>query len=290
MFPPIVRHAAHGFAVLAALTGLTFPANPLGDAVWWSLDSGPFAQSPRDVLTEASPVGAVRTFGNFPGTDATVAAQRTVDALDDDGGFGRRVLVVAVPTGSGWVSPEQVEAVERRYDGDVATVAVRYSSAPSAAVLLMHSDLAEASARALLTEVATRLRAMPVEHRPALVVQGLSLGAKVGASVLAGDNGLDRMVSARLWQGMPGGGPVTQDPCTVTVVNDDDPVGKLRPDLWLHPVETVGVLKELPGSDSLPAGTGHSYRPVLPPERCVSGDAGANTVSASRTPAKSSSR
>jgi hypothetical protein len=249
------------------------PTGLPADALWWAFDSGPFAQSPRDILTEPSPAGAVRVFGDHPGQDATTAARETVDALERAGGLDRHIVSIDLPTGSGWVDPDQVEAVERWARGDIASVAVRYSSAPSAAVLVLHRDRAVASARALVGEVVDRVGRMDPQRRPRVIVHGESLGADVGTEVLR-DPRLHDAVDARLWQGTPGGADdptdtTPADRCTVTDLNADDPVGKLSTSLAVHPARAVSVLTDLPGSENRPAGSGHSYGPVLPPVGCV---------------------
>src|SRR5690606_21134095 len=43
------------------------------------------------------------------------------------GAFDRAVLVVAVPTGSGWMDPAATDTVEYLHAGDTAIVAVQYS-------------------------------------------------------------------------------------------------------------------------------------------------------------------
>ncbi|WP_367119097.1 alpha/beta-hydrolase family protein [uncultured Corynebacterium sp.] len=258
-----------------------FPHGLAGSALWWSLDSGPFARSPRDVLTEASPVGAVRVFGDYPGADATAAARDTVDALEAAGGLDRMYLSINLPTGSGWVDPDQVEAMEDWADGDIASVAARYSAAPSAAVLLLQRDLATDSAEALIREIVDRVSAYPADDRPQIIVHGQSLGAAVGTDILAADPALADAVSVILWQGLPGGadnaagaagasGTAPSDRCTVSELNDDDPVGKLSPSLLTDPVGAVRVLTDLPGSENAPVGSGHSYGGVVPPAGCVS--------------------
>lgn len=259
--------------VLAALVP-GYPDSIVGSTLWWAMDSGPLARAPRDVLTEPSPAGAVRVFGDHPGTDPSTAARETVDALVDAGGLDRAVLSVDLPTGSGWIDPDQVEGLEQWAHGDIASVAVRYSAAPSAGVLLMHRDLAEASATALLKEVTDRVDALPADRRPQLVVHGQSLGALVGSDILDRDPGLADLVSAVLWQGMPGGAddPAPADRCTVSQLNADDPVGQLSTDLLRHPRQAVRVLTALPGSENSPVGTGHSYGAALPPAGCVTAD------------------
>ena len=263
----------------------------LGSVVWWALDSGPLAADPRLVLNDRATSPAIRVYGDHPGLDPDHAARLTTDALVGAGGFDRSVLLVTIPTGSGWVDPAQVTAIEDWSGGDVATVAMRYSSAPSAAVYALRPELAADSAHAILVEITSRLRALPRDDRPRLVVHGLSLGAQAGAEALR-DPGVAGLVDAALWQGRPGAAtvatasaapsataaPATADPagseplarCTVIEVNSDDPVAELGRDLLRDPVRALRVLSALPGSDSAAPGIGHRYRPILPPSGCVS--------------------
>lgn len=255
----------------------------LGSVVWWALDSGPLATDPRLVLNDPAASPAIRVYGDHPGLDPDHAARLTTDALVAAGGFDRSILLVTIPTGSGWVDPEQVTAIEDWSGGDVATVAMRYSSAPSAAVYALRPELAADSAHAILAEITSRLRALPRDDRPRLVVHGLSLGAQAGAAALR-DPAVAGLVDVALWQGRPGaaamstasaapstaapGGPEPLARCTVIEVNSDDPVAELGGDLLRDPVRALRVLSALPGSDSTAPGIGHRYRPVLPPSRC----------------------
>lgn len=251
---PVTGLLATGMATLILVL---HSVSALTGVAWWMFDAGPLAQHPRDVLAEVSPHGAVRVFGDHPGQDAAVAARDTVDDLVAAGGLQRDVVVVAMPTGSGWVDPDQVEAVEQWADGDVATVAVRYARVPSAVAFLLCPELAEASATHLLQEVVDRVDELPESERPEIVVHGQSLGVVAGMAAL---EALETGVSAALWQGRPGtvAAPASAA-CTVDAVNQDDPVA------------AVGVLADLPGSESAAAGTLHSYQPVLPPDGCTDG-------------------
>lgn len=270
----VARRALWLVAVYAAIAAM-------GSALWWSFDSGPLVGDPVIVLADQSVDPVVRVYGDHPGLDPRSAARRTVDALQTAGGFDRSVLVVTIPTGSGWVDPDQIAATEAWAGGDIATVAMRYSSAPSGVVYALRPELATHSAHALLAEVTERLRALTPDTRPQLVVQGLSLGAQAGVAALT-DPAIAELVDSALWQGLPGAhatsghgavvptdsGPA--DGCTVTVVNPDDPVAALSWGLLRDPGRAISVLTSLPGSDSAAPGVGHRYRPVLPPPGCVS--------------------
>lgn len=248
--------AVHALA-LALISGL-----------WWSLDSGPLTSNPELVLAHTDGTSAVRVYGDHPGLDPESSAQRTVAALDAAGGFDRSVLMVTIPTGSGWVDPDEVLAVEDWAAGDIATVAMRYSAAPSGAVYVLRPELAADSAHALLEAVTRQLRELPEWDRPRLVVHGLSLGAQAGAAALE-DPTINELVDATLWQGRPGAGAAHSDRCAISAVNPDDPVAQLSWALLSEPVRALRVLAALPGSDSAAPGIGHRYLPIIPPEHCI---------------------
>ncbi|WP_333620022.1 alpha/beta-hydrolase family protein [Dietzia sp.] len=261
--------------ILAVIAGFYFLGSSLSGLAWWAFDSGPLRQSPELVLQDPSPLGAVRTYVDTPGADPAVAAGEAVDRLDVSGGFDRQVLVIALPTGSGWVDPDEADALERWAGGDIATVAVRYSRAPSAAVFVLDPARAVNSARALISGVTEHIAAMPENQRPKLVVQGESLGAQSGAAALA-DPALAGRVDAVLWQGRPGedahpyAAPAgLPNSCAVSALNPGDPVGSVSWGLLRDPARAAGVLAALPGSESAAPGTEHSYDPIVPPAECV---------------------
>lgn len=97
--------------------------------------------------------------------------------LERVGGFERSVLVVVTPTGTGWIDPGAVAAVEHLHHGDVATVAVQYSYLASWLSLLIQPEHGADSARALFRAVYDHWRALPRQTRPRLFLHGLSLGA-----------------------------------------------------------------------------------------------------------------
>ena len=52
-------------------------------------------------------------------------AQLAFDELLRVGGFDREVLVIAMPTGSGWLDPGSQDPLDYMHRGDVATVSVQ---------------------------------------------------------------------------------------------------------------------------------------------------------------------
>jgi uncharacterized membrane protein len=93
------------------------------------------------------------------------------------GGFDRSVLVIIIPTGTGWVDPAGSDTVEYMHRGDVASVAVQYSYLSSWLSLWIEPDNGSETALALFDEVYGYWRTLPRETRPRLYLHGLSLGA-----------------------------------------------------------------------------------------------------------------
>ena len=58
-------------------------------------------------------------------------AELALEELIRVGGFERSVLVVANPTGTGWLQPEAVDTLEYLHAGDTAIVTIQYSYLPS---------------------------------------------------------------------------------------------------------------------------------------------------------------
>lgn len=104
-----------------------------------------------------------------------------VAELDRLGAFERSRILVACPTGSGFVHPVPVEAEEYMSGGDVATVAIQYGNQRSYRSLRSVPQ-GTLTCRLLLDAVAERLRGGP---GPELLLYGESLGAWVAAGALA---------------------------------------------------------------------------------------------------------
>lgn len=93
------------------------------------------------------------------------------------GAFERSVLVVATPTGTGWLDPSAVDSLEYLHAGDVATVAIQYSYLASWMSLFFEPGYGASSARALFAAVYDHWSGLPRDARPRLYRFGLSLGA-----------------------------------------------------------------------------------------------------------------
>lgn len=139
-------------------------------------------------------------------TQAATAEERAALAVDElrrTGGFEREVLVVAAPTGSGWLERQSVDTVEYLNAGRTAIVATQYSYQPSWVSFLFAPDLPRASSRALFDAVHAEWERMPAGDRPRLVVYGLSLGASGMQSVFADVPEMTRRTDGAVFTGPP---------------------------------------------------------------------------------------
>ncbi|RAU17916.1 hypothetical protein DN062_11175 [Nitrincola tibetensis] len=104
-------------------------------------------------------------------------AQLALDELIRVGGFERSVLIIATPTGRGWIDPRSQDAVEYLHQGDIATVAAQYSYLPSHLSLIAEGQYGAENARALFNTLYSYWTSLPKDSRPKLYLFGLSLGA-----------------------------------------------------------------------------------------------------------------
>lgn len=93
------------------------------------------------------------------------------------GAFDRAILIIATPTGTGWIDPASMAPVEMLFQGDVASVSVQYSYLPSWLSLFVEPELGSETAREVFRAVYGHWRSLPKDGRPRLYLSGLSLGS-----------------------------------------------------------------------------------------------------------------
>ena len=93
------------------------------------------------------------------------------------GAFDRSTLVIATPTGTGWIDPSSMMPLEVLTRGDVATISVQYSYLPSWLSLIAVPEYGAETARATFAAIHGYWRNLPAETRPRLYLFGLSLGS-----------------------------------------------------------------------------------------------------------------
>ncbi|WP_019593525.1 alpha/beta-hydrolase family protein [Thioalkalivibrio sp. ALM2T] len=117
--------------------------------------------------------------------------------------FDRSVLVLATPTGRGWVDNRAIQPVEYLHGGDVATVAVQYSYLPSWLSLMAESQYGHETAQAVFAEIYGYWKQLPPDARPDLYLYGLSLGALNSERAADLYDVIGDPFSGALWAGPP---------------------------------------------------------------------------------------
>lgn len=119
------------------------------------------------------------------------------------GGFQRSVLVVATPTGTGWLDPGAVDTLEYLHAGDTAIVSMQYSYLPSWITILVDPHRSRDTARALFDEVYGYWTKLPKDSRPKLYLHGLSLGSLGSESSADLYTVFEDPIQGGVWSGPP---------------------------------------------------------------------------------------
>ncbi len=180
------------------------------------VDWGALGQPGRDYVTTGPTAAEITAFTDrdaldpvrvYVGRAQADSAQERADIalaeLKRQGGFTREVLIVALPTGTGWLDPGAVDTVEYMHGGDIATIAVQYSYLQSPLALILETRSGLDQAEALISTVHSYWRSLPKDARPRLYIHGLSLGAwssMHGTDLFAL---LDDPINGAVWAGPP---------------------------------------------------------------------------------------
>jgi len=193
------------------------PADPnkAGSAVSF-IDWGGMGAPGRDFITSGPDAAAISAFtgraamdpirvyvGRANGETPRERAELALAELQRLGAFEREVLIVASPTGTGWMDPGAHDPVEYMHGGDIATVAAQYSYLQSPLALILETDAGLEQATALQEVVHGYWKKLPPDARPRLYVHGLSLGAWSSMHATNIFRLLDDPIDGAFWAGPP---------------------------------------------------------------------------------------
>lgn len=128
-----------------------------------------------------------------------------LEELERSGAYDRSLIILASPSGSGYVNSIPVETAEYLTRGDVATVAMQYDRKPSVLSLDKSSEAAYQN-RLVLSGIVKSLRSRPSGRQPRIVLYGESLGAQTSQDMFLhqGTLGVEVLgVDRALWVGTP---------------------------------------------------------------------------------------
>jgi uncharacterized membrane protein len=161
----------------------------------------------REQISEFSGQEARRPLRVYVGLGAKETPQErarlALEELQRAGGFDRSVLVVATPTGTGWLDPGAVDTLEYLHAGDTAIVSMQYSYLPSWLTILVDPTRSRDSATYLFNEVYGHWKTLPKESRPRLYVHGLSLGSLGSAASADLLTVFEDPIHGGVWSGPP---------------------------------------------------------------------------------------
>ncbi|AMV22471.1 hypothetical protein VT03_31540 [Planctomyces sp. SH-PL14] len=164
---------------------------------------GPSAETIRP-LRGASARQPLRVYAGL-GSRETMAdrAELALAELQRCGGFERSVLIVATPTGTGWLDPAAVDTVEALHGGDTAIVSMQYSYLPSWITILVDPNRSREAAEALFGAVYGHWKSLPKDRRPRLYLHGLSLGSLGSESSADLFTIFEDPIHGAVWSGPP---------------------------------------------------------------------------------------
>jgi len=159
-----------------------------------------------EVLGETGSMDAIRVYVGVQSADAVEErVALAIDELHRTGAFGRSILIVGSPAGTGYFNYIPVEAAEYLARGDIASVAIQYGSLPSM-LSVSKVPLAIEQHGELLRAINGVLEQRDPRDRPRVVLYGESLGAQTSQGGFAGGGTTildDLHVDRALWAGTP---------------------------------------------------------------------------------------
>ena len=162
-----------------------------------------------EAVTESAAVTPIRVYAGLDAGDTLAdRAALAVEELERTGAFDRETLVVATTTGSGWLEPQSMDALEYLHGGDTAIVSMQYAYTPSWVSFLFDQDLPVAASTALFTAVYDAWSVLPADERPQLIAYGLSLGAHGMQSVFTDLDDVRERTDGAVFVGSPNGTPL----------------------------------------------------------------------------------
>ncbi len=167
------------------------------------LSKGPRAQQIEEV-TGRPAMEPIRIYAGLAQHRSLEDSARLVAAeMQRTGALSRSALMIVTTTGTGWVEEWSVQPFEYLTGGDCAIVATQYSYVPSAIAFLREFDMPVTASKILYEAVMNEVNKLPEDERPAVYLQGVSLGAFGSESIFADEANLLENVDGAVWAGTP---------------------------------------------------------------------------------------
>jgi uncharacterized membrane protein len=200
----------------AVPTGETRSGGPGSQIAWQDL-----GRAGKRFVTEGPRKADIEAFTGRPALEPirVYAGLRTAESPEEQseralvdlirmGAFSRSILVIATPTGTGWVDNNGIAPLEYMQDGDVATVAVQYSYLQSPLSLILEPGRVQDSATAVFRVIYRYWKQLPEDRRPKLYLFGLSLGSLGSENSPPMHAWLGASFDGAVWAGPPFRNPI----------------------------------------------------------------------------------
>ncbi len=145
-------------------------------------------------------------------------AELLLDELIRTGAFERENLVIATTTGTGYLEPNAMLALDYVTKGNVAIGGVQYSYLPSWISLLADQEKVRVTSKAVFDTIHGYWSTLPEDSRPEIYIYGLSLGSFGVETILTSIDTLNEPIDGALMVGPPFVNPLH----TELVANRDD--------------------------------------------------------------------
>jgi len=209
------------------------------------ITGGPTAESIGEFWGKEVPQPLRVYVGMRTTDDMEQRAKLALEELKRVGGFDRSVLVVATPTGTGWLDPGAVDTLEYLHAGDTAIVSTQYSYLPSWITILVDPERSRNSAKILFDEIYSYWTTLPHDSRPKLYLHGLSLGSLGSEASADLFTVFEDPIQGGVWSGPPF--PSTEWASATRYRNPDSP-------MWLPTVRDGSMLRFTALKNSLDEG------------------------------------
>ncbi|GAA2520653.1 alpha/beta hydrolase [Rarobacter incanus] len=206
---------------------------------------GQFAAA-TEALQDTTAIEPIRVYAGLRSAGTLAEeAQLVVDELDRTKAWERDVLVVATATGTGWIDPSFLTALEYQHAGNTAVATMQYSFLPSWVGFLSDRATPPAAGTALFDAVYAKWSTLPKATRPYLLVYGLSLGSYGAQGAFSGTQDLAARSDGAVFAGTP----------NFTSLWSTETANRDRGSLEYHPIVDDGAqvrwLTSLTPADSL---------------------------------------
>lgn len=158
-------------------------------------------------LDAANGGGAREPIRVYVGINSADSLEERADLLLEElrrtGAFDREVLVLVTTTGTGFIEPNAINALEYLHNGDTAIAGAQYSFLPSWISLLADQQVTRDTSRAVFETVHAYWSDLPEDERPELYLFGLSLGSFGVESILTSIDIVNAPIDGALMAGPP---------------------------------------------------------------------------------------